>query len=697
MKPFRPAVFFLLLAGTAARAQLPLHPPEIRTLFPIGGNRGAVVEARVDGVNLADATGVAVSGEGVTAEVLGADGQPVRLGALSEARLVNDTAARVRFHIAGDAEPGLREFRLYTPLGLSCHARFLVGPEGPDVLEQEPNDVSPQSIPVPGSVDGRIGAAEDADRYRFQAKSGVGIAFYVQAQEAGSSLDSVLTLRDAAGRVLASNDDFRGKDAALAFTAPAAGEYTIEVRDVDTGGGPAYGYRLIATCGPYLRTTYPLGAPAGTLCDVSLFGLNLGALGKVSDFYSVPFDAAQARVAMPSAAGGVKTFQVATPGGLTNPFALQVLEVPDVREQEPDDEPSQAQRVPVPGAAHGRVFGSPASPAGDRDCWRFAARKGQKLSLAVTAMKAGSPLDAVLTLRDSAGKKLAFNDDAGGSRDPALEFDPPGDGDYLAEVAEANGGGGADNVYMLRVEPARAATPDFSLALYPVNPSIPRGGSVPVEVRVARSGGFAGPLRYDLPPLPAGVTAIIPDEAATMERFYIALRAATDAPYAMMPFGLKATGTIEGRPFTREATGSERIWKNAPLRPVPTVLQQVAVCEPMDFTVALGSETLELRPGETKEVRMIVRKIRGYPRGIPIRAATVDYGGGALPAGLDVGRVTLPAEASEVMVPVSAAATTTPGEYTLFLCALSNPTTNDYILIAQLAPPLRVRVMAPPR
>ena len=24
---------------TAAQAQLPLHPPEIRTLFPIGGNR----------------------------------------------------------------------------------------------------------------------------------------------------------------------------------------------------------------------------------------------------------------------------------------------------------------------------------------------------------------------------------------------------------------------------------------------------------------------------------------------------------------------------------------------------------------------------------------------------------------------------------------------------------------------------------
>ena len=55
-------------------------------------------------------------------------------------------------------------------------------------------------------------------------------------------------------------------------------------------------------------------------------------------------------------------------------------------------------------------------------------------------------------------------------------------------------------------------------------------------------------------------------------------------------------------------------------------------------------ETVE--PWRALDVKVIIRKIRGYPRGIPIRAATVDYGGGALPAGLSVGRVTLSAEAS---------------------------------------------------
>lgn len=685
----------LLLIAPAAQAQLPLHPPEIRTLFPLGGNRDATVEVRVAGVNVGDATGVAVSGVGITAEVLGPDGQPLSVGApRSEARIVSDTEARVRFHIAKDAPLGIREFRLYTPVGLSCRGLFGVGPEGAATMEAEPNDSQPQVITVSGSwsVEGTISGGEDADRYRFQAREGDRLACHIEAQGLESELDSLLTLRGPSGNLLASNDDFRGKDSALAFTAPAAGEYVLEVRDSDGQGGAGYAYRLFSSRAPYLRTTYPLGAPAGSLCDVSLFGLNLGDQGKTKDFYSVNFDSTQARVEMPTTPGGTKEFQVATPGGLTNPFSLQVLDVPDTREQEPNDETAQAARVAVPGAAHGRIFGSATSPQGDADCWKFTAKKGQKLTVAVTAMKVGSPLDATLTLYGPDGAKLASSDDANGSRDPALEFDPPADGEYIARIEEAARGGGIDFVYMLRVDPVKAATPGFSLAIYPLNPSVPRGGSIPVEVRVTRTGGFTGPLRYQLPPLPPGVTALIPPEAATEERFYIALSAAADAPYTMGPFSVIGTASLDGKDMTREATGQERVWKNAPLRPVASTLTGIAVCEPMDFTVALDRQELELKPGEEKEVTVIIRKIRAYPRGIPVRAATVDYNSGALPNGLSVGRVTLSAEAQEVKVTVGAEMDTKPGEYTVFVCGLSNPTTNDYILIAQLAPALKVRV-----
>lgn len=678
------------LLACQAGAQLPLHPPEIRSLFPIGVSRGADAVVRVEGVNIGDATGVVVTGEGVRAEVLGPDGEPLSPGAPRAARLVNNTEVRVRLQADPRAVQGVRELRLYTPLGLTCRGLFLIGPEGPVVTESGSDDAVP--LPVPGTADGRLDAPEDVDRYRFTAQAGEAVALYVQSQPVETRLDAQLAVRDSTGRVLAENDDFRGRDPALAFSAPAAGEYTVEIRDVDLGGGPFYGYRLVATRGPVIRTTYPLGVPAGMLADVSLFGLNLGGTGKTTDFYSVAFDTAQARVEVPAGAGGTRAFQVATPRGVTNPFSLQVLEFPDLREQEPNDEPAQAARMPVPGYAHGRIFGSPANPAGDSDHWRFAAQAGEKLRLSVIAMRAGSPLDAALVVRGADGKKLAASDDAGGSRDPSLEFTPPATGEYLAVLSEAAGGGGLDSVYMLRVEPVRPDAPGFTVSIYPCNPSVPRGGSVPVEVRVTRTGGFRGPLRFRLGPLPEGVAALIPPESAREERFYVALTARADAPYGFLPFTLSAEGEIDGKGMTSTASGRERVWKNAPLRAVETSLHQVAVCEPMDFTVRLDRDTLELKPGESRDVTVIIHKIRGYVRGIPVRAATVDYAGGALPAGLSVGRVTLPAEAAEVLVSVSAAPDTAPGEYTVFICGLSNPTTNDYILVAQLAPPLRVRV-----
>jgi hypothetical protein len=223
---------------------------------------------------------------------------------------------------------------------------------------------------------------------------------------------------------------------------------------------------------------------------------------------------------------------------------------------------------------------------------------------------------------------------------------------------------------------------------------------VPVEVTVLRRGGFKGPIRFELPPLPRGVTAFVPGYAATADRFYVALSAAADAPRILAPFGLTATAEVGGKKVTRTATGRERVWKLAPLRPQATELMGLGVCEPPDFTLRLDRTELALAPGEGADVTVLFEKVPNYPRGIPVRAATVDYRGGALPPGLSVSRVTIPPEARRVSVRVSAADGTPPGEYPIFVCGLSNPSTNDYILVAHLAPPLRVKVVkrrtAPP-
>ena len=96
--------------------------------------------------------------------------------------------------------------------------------------------------------------------------------------------------------------------------------------------------------------------------------------------------------------------------------------------------------------------------------WTFQATKGAALKIEVRAARLGSPLDAVLFIKDGQGKELAQADDLpGGSPDCELLFTPPADGAYIAEVRDRFASrGGQAFAYRLRI--ARP-TPDFALSL----------------------------------------------------------------------------------------------------------------------------------------------------------------------------------------------------------------------------------------
>src|SRR6266702_2069269 len=135
----RTTVCCLLLAATCAflcaapaRAQMPLHPPEIRTIFPIGGVQGSTVELLVDGQNVSDPSAVAISGEGVRASVVAEE-------KVAPVRIVGNSTARIRLEIAPDAPLGIRELRLLTPAGLTNRALFEVSRGMTSLREAEPN------------------------------------------------------------------------------------------------------------------------------------------------------------------------------------------------------------------------------------------------------------------------------------------------------------------------------------------------------------------------------------------------------------------------------------------------------------------------------------------------------------------------------------------------------------------------------
>jgi hypothetical protein len=102
------------------------------------------------------------------------------------------------------------------------------------------------ALTLPGGVNSWIDAAGIPDRYSFHAKKGESWGFEVTARRIDSEMDSEIKIRDAKGNVLAANDDALGKDSRLDWSAPADGDYTIDIRDLAGHAGPTYFYNLTA-------------------------------------------------------------------------------------------------------------------------------------------------------------------------------------------------------------------------------------------------------------------------------------------------------------------------------------------------------------------------------------------------------------------------------------------------------------------
>lgn len=191
--------------------------PYVTAAFPMGGRPGSTVPMELQGFNLGD----------------------VR-------------TAQVR--LPDDATPGLVPMSVALPKGNSNPLTLAVvdkDASAPELMEAEANDdpAKAQKLAVPSIVNGRIQppagtAAPDVDCYRFTATKDQKLVLEVIARRFGSQLDSMLSVSDANGKELASNDDGVGKDSRLEFTAPENGEYIARITDLQDRGGPGFTYRF---------------------------------------------------------------------------------------------------------------------------------------------------------------------------------------------------------------------------------------------------------------------------------------------------------------------------------------------------------------------------------------------------------------------------------------------------------------------
>ncbi len=183
----------------------------------------------------------------------------------------------------------------------------------------------------------------------------------------------------------------------------------------------------------------------------------------------------------PDAETGRRELRLATPQGLSNPLVFCVGQLPEFSEKQSDvrilmpginqaevGAAESEMSVTLPVTINGRIVpraARPQQPAlpgqqftpGDADRYRFLARKGQQLVVAVTARELMPYLaDAVpgwfqpaLALLDDRGNELAYADHYRFHPDPVLEYEIPRDGEYVIEIKDALYRGREDFVYRI--------------------------------------------------------------------------------------------------------------------------------------------------------------------------------------------------------------------------------------------------------
>lgn len=117
----------------------------------------------------------------------------------------------------------------------------------PTALRTHATRDKPQPLVLPVTISSRLEKPGAVDVYQFAGKKGQKLTFRIDARTLGFTLDPILEVSDAGGKVLnQSRAKVLKSDPSLDFSIPQDGAYLLSVRDLHGGGGIRYAYRLSA-------------------------------------------------------------------------------------------------------------------------------------------------------------------------------------------------------------------------------------------------------------------------------------------------------------------------------------------------------------------------------------------------------------------------------------------------------------------
>lgn len=462
------AVVFCLSAPAFAQA------PAVSAITPWAVPPGGSADLVLAGGNLQDATGL------WTNLACSVDLAP---GIENNGK----TPERVVYRVTApnEATVGIYGLRVATKQGISPLRLFMVD-DLPSIADngQNHSPETAQPAPIPVAIDGACDP-QAMDYYKFDARAGQKLTLEAVARRLGSRLDPMFRVLGPDGRELAYSDDEEGlgADGRVRLTIPVDGTYVVEIRDIRYDGGGEHRYRLRIGDFPLVSTTYPLALRQGTRGALEFCGAAADDLAFETLAVSAP------------AHTGLLPVALRSPQGQGSAMAtLEISDLPECLEFEPNDTAETAVPLAIPSAVSGRF-----QVARDRDHYRFDAKAGQKLRFIAHTRRLGSPTDLYLRVYNAEGGQLAEADDAG-REDAMLEFAAPADGQYRLVVEDLNRRGGPEHAYRLECRPAE---PGFALAVEADKFDAPQAGVFVAKVTSARR-DYNGPIALSLEGAPEG-------------------------------------------------------------------------------------------------------------------------------------------------------------------------------------------------
>lgn len=587
------ALFILLLLLT----RLAAFSPALHVVEPRGGQRGTDVDTQFIGERLDEAREILFYEPGITVSDIGnKDGKQ----------------ATAKFHIAPDAALGEHSLRLRTAGGLSELRSFWVG-QFPIVKEVEPNATfdTAQRVELNSTVQG-LAAYEDDDYYVCSVKKGQRLSVEVEAMRLGRVFfDAYIAILGPNKFELASCDDtpLLRNDAFASLIAPEDGDYRIVVHEAAYEGTEYSQYQLHIGTFPRPTAVFPPGGKPGETIEFTFIG---DPAGPIKQSITLP----------PAPNGHFPVFPISEGLSAPSPHWITVSTLACVSESAPNHDIGTATVVPpIPCAIHGILDGDAKS-----DWFKFSAKKDQNLIFHVLARSLRSPLDSILSIHQTDGKQLAYNDDQG-SPDSIINWTCPADGDYCIQIRDQLNRTGADFTYRIEVtEKAPAITANLPTVERVMSQKwktfpVPRGNRYAAVVNVARE-NVACDSEFQAGSLPTGVTMHCAPVPKSVTNFPVVFEAAPDASFAggLYPFSLHSTG--EGPALTGQLIDTINqidVNNEGAYHSVSVDRIAAAVIAEAPFKIDLEAPTVPLVKNGTLGLKVRVTRSAGYTEKITAR------------------------------------------------------------------------------